>query len=171
MNTGRARSVLVRCFTAGVAALVSAGCQENAPPKIGESLVYAAGRLQAIGEQREVVIRLDQQACLVKTGDVNLRDASGLGVLVMARPTFGWTERTYSFPRNITTVRGYLNISGLSTSFPLVRGTTTVTRAAGDAIDARIDWTIGHPSKADPDTTTTHIRIIGSFHAVPGCGR
>ncbi len=151
--------------------LALAGCQENAPPKVGESLVYAAGSLQAVGVQKEVVIRLDQQACLVKTGDVNLRDASGLGVLVLTRPSFGWSVRSYSFPRSITTVRGYLNISGLGTSFPLVRGTTTVTRADPDAVDARIDWTIGHPSKATSDSVTTHIRVVGNFHAVPGCGR
>lgn len=157
-----------RTAVAVLALLACAACQHDAPSPIGEAWVYATGTI-TVGDsvQKPLTIRLDRQACLQSTG-VALRDASGLGVLVVQRPTAGFAVRTYTLPRQAATARGYLNVAGIASSFPLVRGTTVITRADSIAVDGRLDWTLGHPTAVQGvgDSTRSRVRVVGTFHAV-----
>lgn len=159
-----------RVTMALLALLACAACQEGAPVPIGEAWVYATGRI-TVGDsvQKPIAIRLDRQACVQAVG-VNLRDASGLGVLVIQRPVAGFAVRTYTLPRQPqgSSARGYLNVAGIASSFPLVRGTTVITRADSIAVDGRIDWTLGHPTAVQGvgDSTRSNVRVVGTFHAV-----
>ena len=157
----------LRRLPAAAALLACAACQDQAPGPVGEASVYAAGRIAVdTVVEKAVAIRLDQQACVQAIG-VNLRDASGLGVLVIQTPLSGWAVRTYTLPRANFSTRGYLNISGLQVSFPLSRGVTRITRADSVAVDGEIDWTLGHPTvQGTVDTLRSKIRVVGKFHAL-----
>jgi hypothetical protein len=154
--------------TAGALALL-AGCQDQAPNQIGSSVMLVAGYIRTVKGPQEVAIRLDRQACFIGT-TLNFRDASGLGVLVIKPPDRGWAVRRYLAPQNVGGVRGFLNISGMTVSYPMVRGVTTITRVDSLHIDGEIDWTLGEPLGASiSDTTLSRLRAVGRFTAVPGC--
>ncbi len=157
-----------RWYVATLCTAVLLGCQDLLPVKAGEAIVYATGVVSADGIAKDIAIRFDRQACVLK-GDVQLRDASGLGVLVLTQPSTGWAVRNYAFPRGGPLLRGYLNIAGVLLSYPLVRGTTRITRVDAVAIDGTIDWTLGHPSGLGTDSTTSRVRTVGTFHAVKVC--
>ena len=151
------------------AAVLSAGCQASAPSQIGSAVMYVAGFIRTAKGPQKVAIRLDRQACIT-LGRLNFRDASGLGVLVVESPRRGWTVRTYAAPQNLGGARGYLNISGVTSSYPLVRGTTTISHADSLSIEGEIDWTLGEPLvEGISDTTLSYLRAVGRFSAVPGC--
>lgn len=148
---------------------VVAACQANAPTQVGSSLLYVTGAFRSTNGTQPIEIRLDRQACFA-AGRLNFRDASGLGVLVIQPPPRGWSARTYVFPANFSGARGYLNVSGIAASFPLVRGTTTMTRIDADRMEGEIDWTLGEQLTASiSDTTHTRLRAVGRFSAVAGC--
>jgi hypothetical protein len=151
-----------------LALLATSGCQENAPRQIGVARVYASGFIATADGPRELVIRFDRQACLNRR-NVEVRDASGLGALVIEEPFVGWGVRRYLVPSRTVTLRGGLKVSGLSVILPLVRGTTDVTRASSNVISGRLDWIIGHPSTNTADTTTTRVRVVGEFSATEPC--
>ena len=158
----------LRAIGAGIVALGCVACQESAPEQVGEAYVYATGRIAVDTViRKDIAIRLDRQACAQAIG-VNLRDASGLGVLVIQTPLSGWAVRTYTLPRNGVSTRGYLNVSGIVSSFPLARGTTRITRADSVAVDGEIDWTVGHATLTQgvADTVKSRVRIVGRFHAL-----
>jgi hypothetical protein len=157
-----------RASAAVVCAAFLTSCQDLLPVKAGDAVVYATGAISAGGVRKDIAIRLDRQACVIK-GDIQLRDASGLGVLVISQPTVGWVVRSYAFPRGGLPLRGYLNVAGVLLSYPLARGTTRITRSDAVAIDGSIDWTLGHPSGVGTDTITSNVRTVGSFHAVRVC--
>lgn len=151
-----------------LALLAISGCQENAPRPIGVARIYATGFIATTAGPRDLVIRFDRQACL-SGRNVEVRDASGLGVLVLEEPLVGWGVRRYLVPARTITLRGALKVSGLGFGLPLVRGTTDVTRASGNVINGRIDWTIGYPSAGAADTITTRVRVVGEFSATEPC--
>lgn len=152
-----------------LAAAVMAGCQDNSPSQIGSAVMYVAGFIRTAKGPQKVAIRLDRQACIAE-GRLNFRDASGLGVLVVESPRRGWTVRSYSVPQNLGGARGYLNISGVTSSYPLVRGSTVISRADSLTIEGEIDWTLGEPLvEGISDTTLSYLRVVGRFSAVPGC--
>ncbi|MCC7054440.1 MAG: hypothetical protein IT355_14320 [Gemmatimonadaceae bacterium] len=149
-----------------VGSLFCVGCQDAAPVQVGAASVHASGHITVDSMRREIAIRLDRQACVQPIG-VNFRDASGLGVLVIQTPFSGWAVGTYTLPRVRFSTRGYLNVSGIGSSFPLVRGTTTITRADSVAVDGHIDWTVGHPVVTGAmDTVRSRVRVVGRFHAL-----
>jgi hypothetical protein len=144
-------------------------CQDQAPRQLGASFVYVAGYLHVPSGERRVAIRLDRQACF-SNGRLNFRDASGLGVLVVDRPNRGWAVRQYSFPQSITGARGFVNVAGVPTSYPLVRGVTRITRADSAMIEGDIDWTLGESlGEVLGDTVLSRLRAVGRFSAVAGC--
>ncbi|MBC7842076.1 MAG: hypothetical protein H7099_07180 [Gemmatimonadaceae bacterium] len=159
----------VRARGVVLAAMLIAGCQDNAPSQLGSSVIYVAGFIRTVRGPRQVAIRLDRQACF-DGGRLNFRDASGLGVLVIEAPRRGWTVRTYAVPDNQGGARGYLNISGVVSSYPLVRGTTRISRTDSLAMEGEIAWTLGEPlAEGISDTTQSYLRAVGRFSAVPGC--
>lgn len=159
-----ARVALTMC----VGVLSSSACQEDAPRPIGTATVYASGYLRTTTGRRDFAIRFDRQAC-VSNREVNLRDASGLGVLVIQPPITGWTVRRYSWPAPAPRAFGFLNIAGVRNTYPLWRGTTVITRADGTLIEGEIDWTIGEPSGTFADTTSSRLRVVGRFSAEMSC--
>lgn len=153
--------------------LVCAGalvaCQANAPTQVGSSLLYVSGFFRTPKGTQPIALRLDRQACF-SAGRLNFRDASGLGVLVIEAPPRGWGVRTYVFPANFSGARGYLNVSGVAASFPLVRGTTKMTRIDATQMEGEIEWTLGEQLTASiSDTTASRLRAVGRFSAVAGC--
>ncbi len=152
------------------AGVLLAACQVLSPRELGSSLVYAAGFIRTLKGEQQIAIRLDRQACFTTTGRLNFRDASGLGVLVINAPPRPWATRHYTYPANIGAPRGYLNISGIVSSYPVVRASTIITRADSTAIEGEIDWTIGEPlGDFFGDTTVSRVRVVGRFSAVSGC--
>jgi hypothetical protein len=158
----------MRVCVLGLSLLATSGCQENAPRPIGVALVYATGFIRTPDGPRDLTIRFDRQACL-KGRNVEVRDASGLGVLVLEEPLIGWGVRRYLVPARTITLRGYLKVSGLAVLLPLARGSTDITRASGNVINGRLDWTIGSPTSSPTDTTTTRMRVVGEFSATERC--
>ena len=130
--------------------------------------MYTSGFIRTAAGRRDLAIRLDRQAC-VTNGNVNLRDASGLGVLVILQPAAGWAVRRYSWPTPSPRARGFLAISGVLYNYPLWRGTTVITRADGTLIEGEIDWTVGEPSGRAIDTTSSRLRVVGRFRAEMSC--
>ena len=155
-------------LTIGVGTLTLGACQEDAPRSIGSAAVYASGFIRTAAGRRDLAIRLDRQACVTR-GNVNLRDASGLGVLVILQPAVGWAVRRYSWPTPSPRARGLLKISGVDYTYPLWRGTTVITRADGTLIEGEIDWTVGEPSGGAADTTSSRLRVVGRFRAEMSC--
>lgn len=154
----------------GIAGVLLTACQELAPRELGSSLVYAAGFIHTLKGEQRIAIRLDRQACFTKTGRLNFRDASGLGVLVINAPPRPWATRHYTYPANSGAPRGYLNVSGIVASYPVVRASTIITRADSTVIEGEIDWTIGEPiGDFLGDTTVSRLRVVGRFSAVAGC--
>ena len=142
--TGRRTNFTLRTVCSSEAALV--GCQPNAPVQLGSSVVYVTGYIRTATGRQPIAIRLDRQACFV-SGRIHFRDASGLGVPVIEQPQRGWTIRRYVFPANFTGARGYLNISGVTASYSLVRGSTDPTRNDSDRMEADSEWTLGARSR------------------------
>jgi hypothetical protein len=152
-----------------VAAAAIVACQANAPTQVGSSLLYVSGSFRTAAGTQPIAIRLDRQACF-SGGRLNFRDASGLGVLVIEPPPRGWGVRTYVFPANFSGARGYLNVSGIVASFPLVRGTTTMTWIDANKMEGEIEWTLGEQLTDNiSDTTRSRLRAVGRFSAVAGC--
>ncbi len=165
MPMHRARTALL-----GATLAFLTGCQDQAPPERGVSLVYVTGAINTLKGAQSIAIRLDRQACFTTMGRLTFRDASGLGVLVISAPPRPWATRRYTYPQNVGAPRGYLNISGIVSSYPVVRASTIVTRADSVAIEGEIDWTIGEPlGDFLGDTTVSRLRVVGRFSAVPGC--
>ncbi len=161
--------MMARVLCVVVAAALFAACQDTAPSQIGSAVMYVAGFIRTAKGPQKVAIRLDRQACIAE-GRLNFRDASGLGVLVLESPRRGWTVRAYAVPQHLGGARGYLNISGVTSSYPLVRGTTVISRADSLTIQGEIDWTLGEPLvEGISDTTLSYLRVVGRFSAVPGC--
>jgi hypothetical protein len=151
------------------ATVAFAACQTDAPTQIGSPLLYVTGHIHTTKGAQQLAIRLDRQACF-ESGRLNFRDASGLGVLVIQPPQRGWTVRRYVYPTSLTGARGYLNVSGFTSSYPLVRGTTDITRSDADLMEGEIEWTLGQPlSVGVSDTTQSRLRAVGRFSAVAGC--
>jgi hypothetical protein len=167
--SSRLRRVVRVIFALLVCTSAVAACQANAPTQVGESLLYVTGSFRSAKGTQPIEIRLDRQACF-SAGRLTFRDASGLGVLVIVPPPRGWSVRTYVFPANFSGARGYLNVSGIVPSFPLVRGTTTMTRIDADRMEGEIEWTLGEQlSQSISDTTASRLRAVGRFSAVAGC--
>ena len=62
------------------------------------------------------------------------------------------------------------NVSGVVASFPLVRGTTKITRNDADRMEGEIEWTLGEQiAEGISDTTESRLRAVGRFSAVAGC--
>ena len=128
-----------------------------------------AGHIRTAKGAQQIAIRLDRQACF-EGGRLNFRDASGLGVLVIQPPQRGWSVRRFVYPTTLSGARGYLNVSGVASSYPLVRGTTDITRNDVDLMEGEIEWTLGQPLSAGiADTTQSRLRAVGRFSAVGGC--
>ncbi len=152
------------------AGAVLAACQDTSPRALGSSLLYAVGFIHTLKGEQQIAIRLDRQACFTTTGRLNFRDASGLGVLVINAPPRPWATRHYTYPANAGAPRGYLNISGVVSSYPVVRASTIITRADSTTIEGEIDWTIGEPlGEFLGDTALSRVRVVGRFSAVSGC--
>ena len=159
----RASVALLMCASA------VAACQANSPTQVGSSLLYVTGVFRSAKGIQPIEIRLDRQACF-SAGRLNFRDASGLGVLVIEPPPRGWGIRTYVFPANFSGARGYLNVSGVVASFPLVRGTTKMTRIDAERMEGEIEWTLGEQiTQSVSDTTASRLRAVGRFSAAAGC--
>ena len=63
-----------------------------------------------------------------------------------------------------------LNVSGVVASFPLVRGTTKMTRIDAERMEGEIEWTLGEQlTQSISDTTKSRLRAVGRFSAVAGC--
>jgi hypothetical protein len=153
-----------------VAGTLLAACQDFAPRERGSSLLYVTGSIRTLAGVQQLAIRLDRQACFTPVGRLNFRDASGLGVLVINQPPRPWATRHYAYPQNSGAPRGYLNISGIVSSYPVVRASTIITRTDSAAIEGELDWTIGEPlGDFLGDTTVSRLRVVGRFSAVPGC--
>jgi hypothetical protein len=168
-SSARPRRRLRTISTLVVGAGVVAACQPNAPTQVGTSLLYVTGEFRTAKGTQPIEIRLDRQACFTAKR-LTFRDASGLGVLVIERPSSGWNLTTYVFPATLSGARGYLNVSGVVPSFPLVRGTTTMTRVDADRMEGEIEWTLGEQRAAGiSDTTSSRLRAVGRFSAVAGC--
>ena len=159
-----ARLALMMC----VGVLSLSACQADAPRPIGAAAVYATGYIGTTAGRRDLAMRFDRQACL-SNRNVNLRDASGLGVLVIQQPTAGWAVRRYGWPTPLPRARGFVNISGVAYTYPLWRGTTVITRADDRVIEGEIDWTVGEPSGTFVDTTSSRLRVVGRFSAGMSC--
>ena len=146
-----------------------AACQTDSPTQVGTPVLYVNGFIHTPTGRQKIAIRLDRQAC-VAGGRVNFRDASGLGVLVVQPPQRGWSVQRYVYPTVFGGPRGYLNVSGMASSYPLVRGTTEILQNDADRIDGEIEWTLGERLATNvSDTTITHLRAVGRFSAVAGC--
>lgn len=154
----------------GASSTLLTACQDIAPRELGTSLLYVVGFIRTIAGERPIAIRLDRQACFTPQGRLNFRDASGLGVLVSSAPTRPWATRHYTYPANDGAPRGYLNLSGIASSYPVVRASTIITRARSTVIEGELDWTIGEPlGDFVADTTLSRLRVVGRFSAVAGC--
>jgi len=151
-----------------IAALSMTACQDEAPQSVGAASVYSSGYIGTTSGRREIAIRLDRQAC-IERGDVYLRDASGLGELVIEQPFQGWQAQRYNWPAPAPVAIGYLEIAGIWSRFPLWRASTVITRVTDRVIDGDIDWTIGEPNGAFADTTTSRLRVVGRFSAKRSC--
>lgn len=161
---------IIRSVFAFIGLMMTLSCQEGAPRPIGVALVYAAGELDTSRGRQAIAIRFDRQACLLGR-DVNLRDASGLGVFVLEEPAIGWGVRRFTLPAPSRSpqVRGFLNVAGLGYSLPLARGTAVISRATLSRIDGDIDVTVGQPTGRLADTTKTRVRVVGRFSATERC--
>ena len=158
-----------RLLAALAATVAFAACQTDAPTQIGSPLLYVAGHIRTAKGAQQIAIRLDRQACF-EGGRLNFRDASGLGVLVIQQPQRGWSVRRFVYPTTLSGARGYLNVSGVASSYPLVRGTTDITRNDVDLMEGEIEWTLGQPLSAGlADTAQSRLRAVGRFSAVGGC--
>lgn len=164
--SSRSAGYFMRALCIGV--LSSSACQDGAPRPIGVAAVYGSGYIRTNAGRRDLVIRLDRQAC-VTDGNVNLRDASGLGILVMQQPSAGWAVRRYNWPSPSPRARGFVQVSGVSYTYPLWRGTTVITRTDAMVVEGEIDWTVGEPRGTFVDTTSTRVRVVGRFSAAMGC--
>ncbi len=143
-------------------------CQDEAPRPIGAATVYASGYIRTAAGRRDLVIRLDRQAC-VERGDIYLRDASGSGEFVIEQPFQGWQVQRYNWPAPAPFALGKLNIPRVRYAYPLWRGSTVITRVTDRVIEGEIDWTIGEPSGAFSDTTSSRLRVVGRFSAERSC--
>lgn len=160
------REILLAALATTVA---FAACQTDSPTQVGVPLLYVDGFIQTATGRRKIAIRLDRQACF-KGSRLSFRDASGLGVLVIQAPTRGWSVQRYVYPTNFGGARGYLNVSGIVPSYPLVRGTTDILLNDTDAMEGDVEWTLGQPVEQNmSDTTLSRLRAVGHFSAVAGC--
>jgi len=64
---------------------------------------------------------------------------------------------------------GYLEIAGIWSRYPLWRGGTVIKRVSDRGIEGEIEWTIGEPSGACADTTSSRLRVVGRFSAALSC--